>query len=116
MYERITSPGCKERAMPTRLPPPPPCRPESILLANKQDLQPVGTEGVKAAKLYCQSSWMTELDCLIENGILTRRNERLMGKQAQLWLNTRLVGYNFCLPYQIPESVEATQWPEVRKP
>lgn len=52
MCDRITSLGCNERTMPTRLPPPPPpCRPESTLLANQQDLQPVGTEGVKAAKL-----------------------------------------------------------------
>lgn len=70
MCERITSPGCNERTMPTGLPPPPPCRPESTLLANQQDLQPVGDEGVKAAKFHCQSSWMTGFDCLIENGIL----------------------------------------------
>lgn len=95
MCERITHPGCNERAVPTRVPPL--CRPESTLLANQQDLQPVGAEGVKAAKLHYQSSWMTELDCLIENGILIKRNLILMGKQAELWLNTRLVGYKFCL-------------------
>lgn len=90
MCERITSTCSNERTIPTR-PPPPLCRVKGILLANQQELQTVGAEGVKAARWCCQSSWMTELWLLNRKCNSDKKKPRTDG-----WTGQTLAKYRAC--------------------